>query len=130
MDVETLTRQALAARERAYAPYSQFRVGAALLAADEVVYTGANVENASYPLSNCAERVAIQSAVAAGARTFTAIAIASEGGVAPCGACRQVLHEFGPDMQVHLVNEAGTVTSFLLGELLPRAFGPRARGGC
>jgi cytidine deaminase len=129
MDVETLARQALAARERAYAPYSRFRVGAALLAADGTLYTGANVENASYPLSNCAERVAIQSAVAAGARAFSAMAVASAGGVAPCGACRQVLYEFAPGMQVHLVDEGGTITTFLLGELLPRAFGPRALGG-
>ena len=112
------------ARERAYAPYSHYTVGAALLCASGSVYTGVNIENASFGATNCAERTAIFSAVAAGERDFVAIAVAggrrgeASGDCTPCGICRQVLAEFGkPDLAVVLKDGAHT-----LGELLPLSF--------
>jgi cytidine deaminase len=128
-----LVAAARAARERAYAPYSGYRVGAALLTEDGTVVTGANVENASSNLGICAERAAVAAAVAAGHRRFTAIAVAV-GGPDParlCGACRQVLHEFpaGPDLEVTCAGEDGDrVEVTTLGELLPHAFGPSQLG--
>ena len=109
-----LIRMALDARHRAYAPYSQFRVGAALLTAEGMMISGCNVENASYGLTNCAERTAIFTAVAAGHANFVAIAVATEGGHSPCGACRQVL----------LVDAShpDTIVETTLDELLPRRF--------
>ncbi|MEM9187379.1 MAG: cytidine deaminase [Planctomycetota bacterium] len=101
-----LAAAALAARSNAYAPYSKFRVGAALLADDGRVYRGVNVENSSYGLTICAERVAIGAAIADGAAAFRAVAIASDGGHAPCGACRQVLFEFGGGLEVILIDAA------------------------
>lgn len=94
---DRLVQFAAEARRRAYAPYSRFRVGAAALAADGTIYTGSNVENASYPLSQCAERVAMHGAVAAGHRTIRTVAIVADGDepAMPCGACRQVMAEFG-----------------------------------
>jgi cytidine deaminase len=134
MTAEAGTRAALldaarAARAGAYAPYSGFAVGAALLAEDGTVVTGANVENASYGLSMCAERVAVFAAVAAGHRRFRAIAVAGPGAapVTPCGACRQVLREFPPGtgLTVLAAGEAGgDVLELSLGELLPHGFGP------
>jgi cytidine deaminase len=122
-DLETL---ALAAREQAYAPYSRFRVGAALQATDGRVFVGCNVENASYPLAVCAERNALAAAVVAGARAFRAIAIATD--TSPpspaCGACRQALREFGPDLAVTLVNPRGERVETTLAALLPMSFGP------
>ncbi|HEX6037862.1 MAG TPA: cytidine deaminase [Longimicrobium sp.] len=116
------------ARQHAYAPYSRFSVGAALLAADGRIFTGCNVENASYGLTNCAERVAIGKAVSEGAREFVAIAVTGpEDAVAaaPCGACRQVLSEFGPDLPVIMPSEAETgYVVETIGGLLPGAFGP------
>ena len=104
-DQRELLQLATAARERAYAPYSQFRVGAALLAADGTVYTGANVENAAFAPMICAERVALPAAVVAGHRALTAIAVVGtgDGPCTPCGVCRQVLYEFGPDLTVLVV---------------------------
>ena len=123
--IRRLVAAARAARRRAYAPYSRFRVGAALLAADGEVYTGANVENASYGLTICAERAAICRAIAAGARRFRAIAVVAPGrAVTPCGACRQVLAEFG-DLDVLVADgrrRRGAITRFRLQELLPRSF--------
>jgi cytidine deaminase len=115
---------AILARERAYAPYSQFRVGAALLAADGRVFTGANAENASYGLSMCAERVAIYHALSEGVQHFKAVAVAGPDGVRtmPCGACRQVLHEFGAAMQVIFADD-GRLRVMPLTSLLPEAFG-------
>jgi cytidine deaminase len=128
-----LVAAARAARERAYAPYSGFRVGAALLTEQGDVITAANVENASYGLAICAERSAVVAAVAAGSRRFLAIAVAGNGPdpVTPCGACRQVLREFpnGADLEVLCAGEAGEellVTT--LGALLPDSFGPESLG--
>ena len=129
MDKPDFGKLAEAAREaalRAYAPYSNFKVGAALLAADGRVFTGCNVENASYGLTNCAERTAVFKAVSEGATRFSAIVIAGgEGEVAmPCGACRQVLAEFcAPETPVRCMTLDGTaVRDFTIGELLPGAF--------
>ncbi len=122
MDDKELARSASEARENAYAPYSGFRVGAALLTRSGRVYTGANVENASYGLSVCAERVAAFKAVSEGEREFEAIAVATDNGVLPCGACRQVLNEFGPDMRVIVANADGTMRTYRLRDLLPGGF--------
>jgi cytidine deaminase len=126
---EALLGLARAARERAYAPYSRFKVGAAV-ATDAGVFVGANVENASYPLSVCAERTAIATAVAAGARRLLAIAVVADtpGPVAPCGGCRQVIREFGPSARVHLANTRGALRTTTIDALLPAAFGPEDLG--
>jgi cytidine deaminase len=128
MTPNELLEAAFQALEHAHAPYSGYRVGAALLCADGTVFKGCNVENASYGLTNCAERTAVFSAVAAGRTGFSAIAIAASQDPAPfpCGACRQVLTEFcGPEFPVHVANGTGHET-LTLGELLPHAFGPGA----
>ncbi len=112
------------ARANAYAPYSNYRVGAALLTASGQVYTGVNVENASYGLAICAERTAAVKAVSAGEREFVAIAVVTDNGGSPCGACRQVLAEFGPQMRVVLADASGKSRTYLLSDLLPDYFGP------
>ena len=121
MDWDKLVAAAWQAREAAYAPYSNFAVGAALLAKDGRIFMGCNVENISYGLTNCAERVAIGAAVAAGVREFIAVAVVADTGVpiSPCGACRQVLAEFGVP-RVMLANRNERL-EFSLEELLPRA---------
>jgi cytidine deaminase len=121
MEWDALVEAAWAARERAYAPYSKFAVGAALLAADGRIFPGCNVENLSYGLTNCAERVAIGAAIAAGAREFLAVAVVADTRVpiSPCGACRQVLVEFGVP-RVMLANRTERL-EFSMEELLPRA---------
>ena len=121
MDWDQLVTAAWQAREAAYAPYSNFAVGAALLAKDGRIFLGCNVENISYGLTNCAERVAIGAAVAAGVRQFVAVAVVADTGVpiSPCGACRQVLAEFGVP-RVILANRSERM-EFGLDELLPRA---------
>lgn len=122
-EVEKLIRHATEVRDQAYAPHSHFYVGAALLMNDGHVIVGCNVENASYSLSICAERVAAAAAVAAGYRSWRAIAIASLGGVTPCGACRQFLSEFGTDIPVILVDVLhGSRRTLTLAQLLPEAF--------
>lgn len=121
MDWNALQKVAWEAREQAYAPYSMFAVGAAALAADGRIFAGCNVENVSYGLTNCAERVAIGAAVAAGVREFLAVVVVADTGVpiSPCGACRQVMAEFGVP-RVQLVNRT-KVLEFTLEDLLPRA---------
>lgn len=123
-DTEALVRLALEMRARAWAPYSKFHVGAALRTADGRVFAGANVENASYGLSVCAERTAVVTAVAAGAREIVELAVATPATppAAPCGLCRQTLAEFARDLPITLVNEAGERIVTSLAELLPRAF--------
>ena len=125
IDLDELLARARKAREAAYAPYSQFRVGAAV-ATDRGVFSGANVENASYGLSICAERVAASCAVAAGARRIDAVAVTSSasGPASPCGACRQFLYEFGPGMTVVSEGTSGERKQWRLSELLVDGFGP------
>ncbi|MGM0897108.1 MAG: cytidine deaminase [Bacillota bacterium] len=125
MEKQQLMEQAIAARGNAYVPYSKFPVGAALLSKDGKVYTGCNIENAGYSLTNCAERTAVFKAVSEGVKQFKALAVAADtkGPVAPCGACRQVLVEFcAPDMPVYLTNLEGAVSETTIAELLPGAF--------
>lgn len=121
MDWEAWTEQAWQVRERAYAPYSEFRVGAVVVGKGGEVFAGCNVENLSYGLTNCAERVAIGSAVAAGVREIVAVVVVAETAepISPCGACRQVLAEFG-DPEILLIGKGGS-ERFRLSELLPRA---------
>lgn len=128
---QALVDQARHARERAYAPYSGFPVGAALLGRSGQVYTGCNVENASYPLTTCAERTAVFKAVSEGERAFEAIAVVSATGAMPCGACRQVLREFGGhegNLRVIVADLAGNQRSFTIDELLPEGFTPEQLG--
>lgn len=121
---DTLIDAARAAQQHAYAPYSHFRVGCALEADDGRVFVGCNVENASYGLTICAERAAVCAAVAAGAQRFRRAVVVSDADppAAPCGACRQVLSEFGRSLRVDGVSPAGAVT-WTIAELLPAAFG-------
>ena len=119
------------ARERAYAPYSNFPVGAALLGRSGRVYSGCNVENASYPLTTCAERTAVTKAVSEGEREFEAIAVVTATGATPCGGCRQILREFGGphgDLRVLVADTAGNVRVFTIAELLPEGFTPNQLG--
>ncbi len=124
MNDAELAQLAQEARKNAYAPYSHYGVGAALLTASGQVFTGCNVENAAYPMTICAERTAIVKAISEGERDFVAIAIATHNGGSPCGACRQVMREFAPNLQVLLVDDAGQVRQFTLAQLLPESFGP------
>ncbi|MCJ7511567.1 MAG: cytidine deaminase [Anaerolineales bacterium] len=120
-----LIERARRARRRAYAPYSGYPVGAALLASSGRIYTGVNVENAAYPTGICAERSAVFNAVGSGERSFEAVAVVTQNGGSPCGACRQVLSEFGPAMQVLIADDKGKlVRQAKLSQLLPEAFGP------
>lgn len=130
---ETLAAAAKQAMMNAYAPYSEFCVGAALLCADGSVYTGCNIENAGYSATNCAERTAFFKAISDGKKAFTAIAVCggkngklTDALVSPCGICRQVMREFcDDDFEIYLVTES-TVKTMTLGELLPVSFGPDA----
>ena len=121
---DPLQAAALAARENAHAPYSKFRVGAALEDAGGRVHTGCNIENATYGLTLCAERVAVFKAISEGAREFRRIAIAADTDTLtpPCGACRQILWEFCGDIEIVLLNPRGKSEVLRLKELFPRAF--------
>lgn len=124
VEIASLVERAREARERAYAPYSKYTVGAALLTASGEVFTGCNVENAVYPAALCAERVAVTKAVSEGHRDFVAIAIATRNAGSPCGICRQVMYEFAPDLRVILVDDEQVRAEYTLRELLPDGFGP------
>jgi cytidine deaminase len=115
---------ALLARQNAYAPYSNYTVGAALLTADNQVFTGVNVENSAYSLTICAERNAVSTAISQGKQEFLAIALVTNDGGSPCGACRQVLSEFGNDIQVIIADEQGDIQQQItVSDLLPNGFG-------
>jgi cytidine deaminase len=123
IDRRDLIRQASEARRQAYAPYSDFAVGAALLGESGRVYAGCNIENVSFGLTVCAERVALFKAVSEGERRFRAIAVVTSTGVTPCGACRQVLSEFAPDLEVIVAREgAADYQVHYLPDLLPHSF--------
>lgn len=127
MEKEKLMELAKEGREKAYVPYSKFKVGAALLTTEGKVYKGCNIENSGYSMTNCAERTAMFKAVSEGERDFAAIAIVAdtEGPCSPCGACRQVISEFcAPNMPVYLTNMKGDVQETTVKELLPGAFSP------
>ncbi len=125
----TLIEMANAARAHAYAPYSKYAVGAALRTKSGRVFTGVNVESAAYPTSMCAERVAVFKAVSEGEQEFDVIAVVTDNGGSPCGACRQVLAEFGLDIQVLIADGSGKLLrSTTVGELLPDAFQPQHLG--
>lgn len=121
---QALVDAALSSRRMAYAPYSNFLVGAAVLTESGTIHAGCNVENASYSLTICAERVALSSAVAAGNRALAAMAVATAGGCPPCGACRQFAAEFRPDLPILLVDadHPDRVLETNLAELLPSRF--------
>lgn len=125
LNKEELVKDAAAARSSAYAPYSKYFVGAALRTKSGKTYLGANVENAAYPTSICAERVAVFKAVTEGERDFEAIAVVTRDGGSPCGSCRQVLAEFGLETKVFLANDQGQILSeTTVKDLLPGAFLP------
>lgn len=126
MNKDELIQKARIARKRAYVPYSKYAVGAALLTKSGKIYTGVNVENAAYPVTMCAERVAVFKAVSEGEREFEMIAVVTENAGPPCGSCRQVLAEFGLDTLVLLANDQGELLEELtVRELLPNAFTPQ-----
>lgn len=122
--MDALCQAAIAARENAVAPFSKFRVGAAIEDEQGRIHTGCNVENASYGLTICAERVAVFKALSEGVRKFRRVAVAADTGdlTPPCGACRQILWEFCGDCEVTLVNLQGKTETFRMSQLLPRAF--------
>ena len=124
IDWQALVDQAWLARDKAYAPYSRFLVGAAVLSKSGAVFAGSNVENASLGLTICAERVAVSSAVSSGHRDFKALVVAADSPLPamPCGACRQFLIEFGSALQIRCVGRHGIESSYFLSELLPAPF--------
>ncbi|KAM3921259.1 cytidine deaminase [Leptodactylus fuscus] len=125
--IQKLIQKSHEAKTKAHCPYSRFRVGAALLSQDGRIFLGCNIENACYTLGICAERTAIQTAVSEGSKKFTAIAIASdveEEYITPCGACRQVMREFGSEWQIFLTKPNGSYVLKTLHQLLPMSFGP------
>ncbi len=124
IDRDALVAAAREARQRAYAPYSHYQVGAALLTEDGVIFTGCNVENASYSASICAERVAIAKAVSEGHRAFRAMAVVTSNGATPCGICRQVMNEFAPTMLVIIADAKHIISERTAAEFLPDGFGP------
>ena len=125
---DDLLAEAIEAREFAYAPYSNYKVGAALLTSAGRIYRGCNIENAAYSPSTCAERTAIFKAITEGVREFEAIAVVTSDGGAPCGVCRQVMREFAPNLTVIIGDLAGNYQVYRLPELLPDSFGPENLG--
>ncbi|RHW34119.1 cytidine deaminase [Neobacillus notoginsengisoli] len=128
MDEKDLIKEAIKAREMAYIPYSKFGVGAALLAKDGRVFRGCNIENAAYPMTNCAERTAIFKAISEGVTEFSAMAVVADTDrpCSPCGACRQVIAELcGPEMDIILTNLKGDVLKVHSEDILPGAFLPK-----
>jgi len=127
IDFEKLIEAAQGARKNAYAPYSKYFVGAAVLSKSGKIYSGCNVENAAYPSGLCAERIAIFKGVSEGEREFIALAVVTKNAGSPCGACRQVFSEFAEDdAEIVLADESGKVRKkFLLKEILPDRFGPK-----
>ena len=117
-----LVKHAVQAREQAYIPYSHYAVGAAVLTADGSVVPGCNVENAAYPATICAERVALTAAIAQGYRDIIAIAVVTENGGSPCGTCRQVMAELGPEMVVYIADVEGNYRTTSVKALLPASF--------
>ena len=131
MDHKKLVEEAIKGREKSYSPYSKFKVGAAVLTKNGTVFRGCNVENASYGLTNCAERTALFKMVSEGEREVAAIAIVADTGddvCAPCGACRQVIYEFGDDIDVIMANLKGKMQVVKSSEILNFAFGPKSLG--
>lgn len=121
---QELVKAAIEAREYAYTPYSNYRVGAALLTTAGTIYRGCNIENAAYTPTNCAERTAIFKAVSEGDTDYTAIAVVTADGGPPCGVCLQVMREFAPHLTVVIGNLKGEYQVFKLDDLLPQSFGP------
>jgi cytidine deaminase len=128
VSAQQLREAAAGAMAHAYAPYSDFRVGAALLSADGTVFTGCNVESSSYPVGTCAERGALAAAVVAGHRSFAGLAIVTdaEEPTSPCGMCRQALVEFAPNLQVTSYTTSGAEAVWSLADLLPHPFTPQS----
>jgi cytidine deaminase len=125
MDNKTLIDAAIAAAQKAYAPYSNYPVGAALRTPDGMVYTGCNVENASYPVTICAERTALVKAVSEGHRQFDTLVVVTKNAGSPCGMCRQMLYEFAPNLHVIIADLEGNVSEEIkLNELLAHGFSP------
>jgi len=125
MTPQELIAQAIEARKRAYTPYSHYKVGAALLGKSGKVYLGCNVENASYGHTVCAERTAVLKAVSEGEREFEAIAVVTRNGGSPCGACRQVMAEFAPELTIYIADKNGDYRATTMSELLPDSFTPK-----
>ncbi len=127
-EIQKIIDAAISARSNAYAPYSRFSVGAAVLCSDGTVYTGCNIENASYPCGICAERVAFAKAISDGRRDFAAVAVTGSSAekCTPCGICRQFMYEFSPDMHVVCCDKEGNYSEHTLYELLPHGFGGRS----
>jgi cytidine deaminase len=122
-----LIQIAIEARKKAYVPYSHYPVGAALLTKSGKIYTGANIENAAFSVTICAERTAIFKAVSEGERDLQAIAVVTKNGGTPCGSCRQAMAEFNPNMKIYIANEKGElVQETTLKEILPGYFGPES----
>lgn len=126
MEIRELIKKAIEAKENAYVPYSKFRVGAALLAKNGSVYTGCNIESASYTPTNCAERTAYFKAVSEGVREFDMIVITSDvdGYTYPCGVCRQVMREFSNELRIIIANTIDDYKEYTLDEIFPFGFGP------
>ena len=130
MTDQALVEKAFTMLDKSYVPYSHFPVGAALEGADGVIYTGCNVENAAYGSTLCAERTALVKAISEGCRSFTRLAVVGNSAdyCWPCGACRQMLREFGTDLEVLAANREGAYVAISLEELLPHSFGPETLG--